>query len=76
MRGMWLGTGVALGAALAVIPYVSAKDDATRQPIAVPVDPAVASLPTLAPLVKAVEPAVVAIEVHIRRVQDRGWAQR
>jgi serine protease Do len=65
MRGAWLGTGVVLGAALSAIPYVSAKDPAPEvAPIDVPADPAAASLPTLAPLVKAVEPAVVAIEVE------------
>jgi serine protease Do len=67
-RVAWLGTGALVGAALAAVPYVavSAKDTPppTTPPIQVPVDAAALELPTLSPLVKAVEPAVVAIEVE------------
>ncbi|MBA2320316.1 MAG: trypsin-like peptidase domain-containing protein [Deltaproteobacteria bacterium] len=64
MRVVWLATGAVVAAALAAIPYVSAKDNPESAVIEVPVDADAASLPTLAPLVKAVEPAVVAIEVE------------
>ncbi len=68
-RIAWLGTGVLVGAALVVVPHVpvSAKDhsvEPTTPAIQVPIDAGAAALPTLAPLVKAVGPAVVAIEVE------------